>query len=66
MTTVAADVTRNLYDALMTAHSYVSLIVEGKRPAITDHARQVARERLDRIDAALADAADYLQGGTDA
>lgn len=58
--TVPAQVARNLRAALATAYNYVALIVDGKRPAITDHAKEVAAERLERIEAAMAEADDYL------
>lgn len=58
--TVPAQVARNLRAALAVSYNYVALIVDGKRPAITDHAREVAGERLERIEAAMSEADQYL------
>jgi hypothetical protein len=58
----AGDVTRNLYDALMRARPYVSAYVVGDGRDRTRNRVRHASGTLESCDAALADAADYLQG----
>ena len=60
--TDTARVMRELHDSLIVAQGYVMAIANGRRPAITEEGRAVAARRMERIDAALADAADYLAG----
>lgn len=57
------EVTRNLYAALCKAYTYVAAIADGNQPAITPEGRRVAAERIETIDAALAEAGDYIERG---
>lgn len=55
-----ATVAGELYRALLEARSYVSRASTNARPIYTAEQRERAAERLERIDAVLADAADYI------
>ncbi len=59
----AARLIRELHDVLLLAQGYPMAIANGRQPAITAEGRAVAADRMERIDAALADAADYLGRG---
>lgn len=61
---IPAEVTRNLYAALCKAHGYVAAIARGEQPAITTSGKAVARDRLEFIDGALAEAGDYIGRGS--
>lgn len=65
-TTVGEVVTvaRNLYNALLDARQYVSHQAHSTQIYVAPDGNSAAREALDRIDGALADAGEFLGGRT--
>ena len=57
------EITRELYDALMDARPYVYNRLMQHRSDAEPARVETAERILERVDAALADAADYLNGG---
>lgn len=59
--TTLAAVAGNLYGALIDARPYVLRRLDVARSVSSDRVVQAARDTLDKVDAALAEAADYLE-----
>lgn len=66
MTTSAVpfEITRELYDALIEARACVYNRLAFERAMLQPAKVETLTRILDRVDGALADAADYLTGGT--
>jgi hypothetical protein len=62
---IPRSVFRNMYDATLDARIYPQLVADGKMAKVDAHGRGLAIARLERIDAALADAGQYLEGELD-
>lgn len=60
---VLARVAGNLYDALDSARGYIAATVDRRRELPDERAVALDAALLERVDAALADAGEYLTGG---
>lgn len=59
-----AAVAGQLYGALMETRAYVATLADSGRVVLTEPQVRIARRRLERIDAALAEGGEYM--GSDA